>query len=45
MLYTVAPTVVSLVVFSQKRKMETEAKGKVVASVWGAQFIIFLAAL
>ena len=25
--------------------METEAKAKVVASVWGAKFILFLAAL
>ena len=28
-----------------RRRMETEAKAKVVASVWGAKFIKFLAAL
>ena len=28
-----------------RRRMETEAKAKVVASVWGAKFILFLAAL
>ena len=30
---------------NHRRKMETEAKTKVVASVWGAKFIPFLAAL
>ena len=28
-----------------RRRMETEAKAKVVASVWGTKFIQFLAAL
>ena len=28
-----------------RRRVETEAKAKVVASVWGAKFIKFLAAL
>ena len=30
---------------SPRRRMETEAKAKVVASVWGAKFLQFLAAL
>ena len=30
---------------NHRRRMETEAKAKVVASVWGAEFIQFLAAL
>ena len=29
---------------THRRRMETEAKAKVVASVWGAKFIHFLAA-
>ena len=34
-----------LVYFYHRRRMETEAKAKVVSSVWGAAFIKFLAAL
>ena len=31
--------------YSHRRRMEREAKAKVVASVWGADFVQFLAAL
>ena len=38
-------TVLGLVLTSHKRRMGTEAKAKVVASIWGAKFVKFLAAL
>ena len=31
--------------YSHRRRIQTEAKAKVVVSVWGAEFIQFLAAL
>ena len=38
-------TLFPFVRFSHRRRMETEAKAKVVASGWGAEFIQFLAVL
>ena len=38
-------TILMLIHSRHRRKMETEGKAKVVASVWGAKFVQFLAAL
>ena len=40
-----AARVDAMVYVGHRRRMETEGKAKVVASVWGAKFVQFLAAL
>ena len=39
------PTSTQTFLYTHRRRMEREAKAKVVASVWGADFVQFLAAL
>ena len=39
------PKFIAMCMLSYSRRMKTEAKAKVVAAVWGTEFIQFLAAL